>query len=174
MSFSINPFEFLKIMSERRKMSREQVIEWLEAVRTDGRLLSEAWTDIAEIFGEEKLLSANEIVGQRKTAHQGVIARRLWKFHSQATSAIAGRIEPAFWNEFLDRLGGVIVARAETRAELEKIAGEQKTAELTLAYGLPEVQRISNIKGVIKQLQEQLAALDVFIQTIKCAPKAIR
>jgi hypothetical protein len=174
MSFSLNPLEFVKIMSERRKMSREQVIEWLESVRADGRLLAEAWTEIAAAFGDEQLLEPNQMIRYQKGAQQWMIAARLKGFHAQASSAIGGRIESRFWNEFMDRLGGSIVLRGSARAELDKLVSEQKAPELILPNGLPEVRQVSTMKEIIQQLQEQLAALDIFIQTIKAAPKAIR
>jgi hypothetical protein len=176
MGFSINPFEFVKMMSERRKMSREQVIDWLECVRADGRLLSETWTKIAAQLREEagtkrakkrksKLLLELEAARDQ----QQMICSRMDGFYNLASSAVAGRLETAYWDGFINCLGGVLVARTKARSRTDEFIREEK---MLLESG--ERSIADTIEEAIAAVQKELGALEAFIQTIKTAPKAIR
>jgi hypothetical protein len=168
MSFSINPLEFLKMMTERQKKSREQVVEWLEAVQRDGRLLSDTWIKVAAYMRENPGKVPDDYHPIMR--EQLVFCSRLDGFYEYASAAVEGRLETTFWNGFVDHLGGVLYARGKARALRREFIQEQKIL-LTCVKDMPTVD---TMQEAIETLQTELASLDVFIQTIKASPKAIR
>jgi hypothetical protein len=173
MGFSINPLEFVKMMTERHKISRQQVIDWLECVRADGRLLSDTWMKIAGEFekqGEEETL--DRLLGELEMTRmeQEVLCSRLDGFFEYASLALGGRLQTRFWDGFINRLGGVLSARTKARSMTDRFLKEEKI----LVDSGDKSERVETISEAITALQKELGSLDVFIQTIKAAPNAIR
>lgn len=177
MSFSINPLEFLKLMSERRKMSREQVVEWLEAVQADGRLLSTTWMALAGKLDHEPESDTEEqrLAREMKEAlgKQAVVCSRLGEFFQHSSLAVAGRLDTLYWNEFIKRLGGTVHHRHMARRDTEKFIKLRSEGRMLLDSRVDR-ERVRTVEEAIAALQTELAALDVIIQTIKAAPNAIR
>jgi hypothetical protein len=87
MGVSLNPFDFFKALMEKRAKSREQMIEWLEEVREDGKNLAQLWFGI--ITSLEKEGDINKTLMQS----QQIVGFRLQEFYNLATVTADGRVK---------------------------------------------------------------------------------
>jgi hypothetical protein len=176
MGVSINPFEFLKVMKEKRDMNRAQVIDWLESLREDARLLAETWMNIAEQLETSRdAANLGDDLTELRTrmTFQLSLASRVQEFYNLATMASGGRVVQDIWQGFIRRLGNVLYQREITRKETEALLLELRTRyDASLLDSKNDLKRLMTVRDAASLLQREFAALDVFIQTIKAAPKA--
>ncbi len=175
--FSLNPFDFLKVLKDKRQMDREQVIGWLQGVKADVRELSEVWLRISDELEKSKEVDvANHKELRRMLASQRVLGSRLQEFYNLATVAVGGRVKGEVWDGFIIRFGRVLYQRNITRADADAFVAELISTRNRISLGSQEddLSHPKTTEDVALLLQRDLAALDVFIETIKAAPNAFR
>jgi len=80
------------------------------------------------------------------------------------------------WDGFIIRFGRVLYQRNITRADADAFVAELISTRSRISLGSQEddLSHPKTTEDVALLLQRDLAALDVFIETIKAAPNAFR
>jgi len=171
MSFSINPLEFLKIMSERRKMSREQVFEWLECVQRDARELSNVWLEINKAIRTTGKID-DEHFHESLTIYllaNWSLGEYLIEFYRYASVALGKSVRKNQKEVFIQKLSRAVERRNITRQKALEMVNDFRKGMLFTSPDehADKMKRVEALEESVAILQRELAALDVFIETMK-------
>ncbi|HKV25005.1 MAG TPA: hypothetical protein VJN93_10485 [Candidatus Acidoferrum sp.] len=171
MAFSINPLEFLKLLSEREKMSREHVFEWLECVQRDARELSNVWLEI-----EKAIRTAGAIDGEHFPDSLTTYLFTNWslgeyliEFYRYASLALGKSLKKNQKEVFIHKLSRAIDRRNITRQKALEMANDFRRGILLTSpdEDSDRVRKTEAFEESVAILQSELAALVVFIETMK-------
>lgn len=171
MSFSINPLEFLKILSEREKMSREQVIEWLECVQRDAREMSDVWMEIQQAIQTAGAIDDEHFPDSLATYLyvNWRLGEYLIEFYRYASVALGKSLKKNQKEVFIQKLSRAIDRRNITRQKALEIVNDFRRGMLFTSpdEDSNKIRKAEALEDSVAVLQSELAALVVFIETMK-------
>jgi hypothetical protein len=118
-------------------------------------------------------LEKEDSVDPHEIAHifgrQIVVGSRLQEFYHYATMAAGGRVKRDKWDGFISKLGLSLYPRRLTRSFGDQLVADLKNDQGELLNVTNRTARIKTVQDAVVILQGELAAVDVFIQTLKAS-----
>jgi hypothetical protein len=170
MGLSLNPVDFVRLFRDSRAADRIRVTAWLETVREEAEELSTAWFEISLLLERPEM---DEVSTKRMLENFGKNGRyytRLREFYDYASRALGTTVNKRLRDEFFAHLGSALCSRDITRSEADKMAALLRSRDFNLLDTDSEFKAIKSVKDAAQVLQSELAALDVFITTVKALP----
>lgn len=172
MAFPVSVADVWKMFewaNSRKAKNKEAVCEWLDAVYKDLEDISNVWAKICETLetaDEEKEIGKGiEITLRHSGLSQEMFASRLRSFYKSASLVLREKQSVEFRENFVGQLSRLLVERQRARHMLEKELPMQNVAADSKA-----TETLIRIRESVKAIQNEVASLQVMIQTFKAQP----
>jgi hypothetical protein len=176
MAFSLNPLEFLKLLSENRQRNKAEMAIWLQQTAADAVILAEKWTDFKNTYSkgiidgtsEYKDLWTNEphdsfmttmmiyYLNLQCTARP---AYRLAEYYKQASRVFNGRVRKETLDQYSDTVANILQRRNQIKLLYISMFGDGNEP----AHQIESVnqEKWQEFTTAIDMLNREAAALEV-------------
>jgi hypothetical protein len=161
--------EALSFRTKRNEHTRAQLIEFLEDVAKEARLLADTWVVLlAEIADKGVANRDSRLPISPHGIPQHRTFTKLAVFYQNASRVLDGRMDSSWRSEIFDRLAGLMHARNITRAHYDSYITIRHSP--ILLGGENEQSAWQNIESGVLTLSKEAAALEALVISYKASP----
>ena len=167
---SLNLADLWKIFRESHERDSEKITEWLDAIATEARALSDVWSSLyTEVMESGHLdpMKSHEFIKflDRHVCVNGPILFRLNGFYMTASAVAGKKLGPPCISAIIGAIGETIHARNVTKNYYDTLLAGIKSAYFLQTEN--KIDDLRNFEASVQVLQREAAALEVLAKNMK-------